>query len=88
MHSTGSAVVNDTSETFQVLFHRKMMERSGEERLLMGVRMFESARSLAHASFPENISPQERLYKLFLRLYSRDFDQEAREQIKQRFSTF
>jgi hypothetical protein len=79
--------MNDTPEAFQALFHQKMMERSGEERLLMGDRMFDSARRLALASFPKNLSPSERLYRLFLRFYSQDFNQETKKKIKLRFST-
>jgi len=45
------------------------MARSGEERFLMGVRMFEAARAMALASLPDSLSPEELKRRLFQRLY-------------------
>jgi len=45
------------------------MARSGEERFLMGVRMFDAAREMALASLPAGLSPDELKRQLFLRLY-------------------
>ena len=76
--------MNDTSWAFQALFHQKIMERSGEERVMMGDSMFESARGMTLSSLPAGLSPSERRYNLFLRFYGRDFDSYIIEQIKQR----
>ncbi len=44
--------MQDTSEKMQNLYHSLLMKKSGQERLLMGFSMFESARKLIMASFP------------------------------------
>lgn len=74
--------MDDTSQAMEALFHRRLMERSGEERVAMGSRMFESARALVLASFSDGLSPAERLYNIFLRFYGRDLDPAIQEQIK------
>lgn len=76
--------MDDTSQSMKELFHRKLMELSGEERVAMGARMFESARALVVASFPDRFSPAERLYNIFLRFYGRDIDPAIHERIKHR----
>ena len=45
------------------------MARSGEERFLMGVQMFDAARAMALASLPTGLSPEELKRQLFQRLY-------------------
>lgn len=45
------------------------MARSGEERFLMGVRMFDAARDVVLASLPAGLSPEELKRQLFQRLY-------------------
>ncbi len=61
--------MNDTSPEFQKLFDHKLMQHSGEQRFIMGALMFDAARDMALASFPENLSKDEVRQKLFLRLY-------------------
>ena len=60
------------------------MERSGEERVAMGARMFESVRALVLASLPDGLSRAERLYNIFLRFYGRELDPAIQERIKRR----
>jgi len=45
------------------------MARSGEERFLMGVRMFDAARDMVLASLPAGLSSEELKHQLFRRLY-------------------
>ncbi len=80
--------MNDTSPTAQALFRRMLMELSGEERMLMGFEMHESAREIVLASLPAGMSEGERRRQLFLRFYSRDFDREEREKIGDMIARF
>ncbi len=73
--------MNDTSPAVRELVRAKLMELSGEERMLMGFEMFESARQIVLASLPAGMSEGERRRQLFLRFYSRDFDRTEREKI-------
>ena len=45
------------------------MARSGEERFIMGVHMFEAARAMVLASLPAGLPPDELKRALFQRLY-------------------
>ena len=61
--------MTDTSPEIAELVRQKLMARSGEERFLMGVRMFDAARAMAQASLPAGLSPEELKRQLFQRLY-------------------
>ena len=61
--------MTDTSIEIAEIVRQKLMARSGEERFLMGVRMFEAAREMALASLPVGLSPEELKRQLFQRLY-------------------
>lgn len=61
--------MTDTSPEIAELVRQKLMARSGEERFLMGVQMFEAARAMALASLPAGLSPEELKRQLFQRLY-------------------
>jgi hypothetical protein len=74
--------MDDTSEAFKVLFRQKIMERSSEERLLMGDSMFASARELVLASLPDTLGAAEKRLWLFVRLYDNDFVPEHKQRIK------
>lgn len=45
------------------------MARSGAERFVMGARMFEAARAMVLASFPDNLSEDELKRRLYERIY-------------------
>ncbi|MEI6128307.1 MAG: hypothetical protein WCQ99_17300 [Pseudomonadota bacterium] len=74
--------MDDTSENFKSLYHQKIMERSGEERVIMGDSMFNSARELALASLSNTVAADEKRFLLFLRFYGNDFSTEQQAQIK------
>lgn len=76
--------MNDTSPQMQQRVHTEMMKRKPEERALMGLSMFEDARAIVASSFPSGLSDKERLHRLFLRFYSRDFSPDAQRNIRQR----
>ena len=61
--------MTDTAPEIAELVRQKLMARSGEERFLMGVRMFDAARAMALASLPVELSPEELKRQLFQRLY-------------------
>jgi hypothetical protein len=61
--------MTDTSPEVAQLVRQKLMGRSGEERFLMGVRMFDAARAMVLASLPAGLSPEELKRELFQRLY-------------------
>ena len=61
--------MTDTSPEIAEIVRQKLMARSGEERFLMGVRMFDAAREMALASLPAGLSPEELKRQLYQRLY-------------------
>ena len=61
--------MNDTSQEVADLVRRMLMERSGQERFLMGVRMFDAARRMVLASLPKDLPEPELRRQLFQRIY-------------------
>lgn len=61
--------MNDTSPEIEEMVRELMMQRSGEERFVMGALMFDAARELIIASLPQNLPPQEFKRRLFERIY-------------------
>ncbi len=47
--------MNDTDPQIAELVRRRLLERSGAERILMGSRMFDVAKAMVLASFPEGL---------------------------------
>lgn len=76
--------MRDTPDEVERVYHRMLMQRSGEERLRMGSRMFDVARRIVRASLGDpdvsDSSPEMRV-ALFLRIYGDDFDPATRERI-------
>ncbi|HXB60551.1 MAG TPA: hypothetical protein VNU95_13345 [Candidatus Acidoferrales bacterium] len=61
--------MTDTPPEIAELVRQKIMSRTGEERFLMGTRMFEAAREVILASLPPGLSPEELKRQLFQRIY-------------------
>lgn len=61
--------MTDTPPEITELVRHRLMARSGEDRFLMGVRMFEASREMVLASLPAGLSPEELKRRLFQRLY-------------------
>jgi hypothetical protein len=59
----------DTSPEAYELYRFMLMQLSGEERLLRASRMFDAAREMILASFPEDLSPAEVRRRLYERIY-------------------
>jgi hypothetical protein len=63
--------MNDTSPEIARLVREKLMARSGSERFVMGVRMFDAARAMVLASLPTGLAPDDLKRQLFQRIYGR-----------------
>ncbi len=74
--------MHDSSSSVEEFYREKLMERSPEERFMMGIRMFETARSMVLASLPANLSPSERSFNLFLRFYGHELDENTQNQVR------
>lgn len=61
--------MNDTPPEIAHLVRTRLMKFSGEERFLMGTRMFEAARTVLLASLPTHLSEAERKRQLYERFY-------------------
>jgi hypothetical protein len=61
--------MNDTPPEIEAMVREMIMKRSGEERLIMGARMFDAAREMVIASLPANLPPEEFKSRLFERIY-------------------
>lgn len=66
--------MNDTDPQIAELVRRRLLERSGAERVLIGSRMFDVAKAMVLASFPEGLSEIEIKARLCERLYGDEVD--------------
>ena len=76
--------MNDTSPEAKRIQDELFAKLTGEERMLMGLEMFETARKIVLSSFPENLSENEIRKRLFLRFYGNEFTKEQIEEIFER----
>lgn len=61
--------MRDTSPEVERLIEARYAAMSGEERLMIAARMFDTARSIVLASLPTDLSPAEQRRALCRRLY-------------------
>ena len=76
--------MNDTPREIDERYRAMLMQRSGEERLIMGCAMRETARALVEASLREqdpHASIETIRKGLFLRFYGHEFDADSRAKI-------
>ena len=66
--------MNDTEPEIARLVRRRLLERSGAERMMMGSRMFEGAKAMILASLPAGLTPLEIKEQLCQRLYGDEID--------------
>jgi hypothetical protein len=66
--------MTDTPPAVERILRDKIMERSGEERFIMGAQMFDSAREMVKASLPSGLSKTEQRRQLFKRIYGKELD--------------
>ena len=74
--------MHDSDSSTEKFYREKLMERGPEERFMMGIRMFESARSMVLASLPANLSPNEQSFNLVLRFYGHELDENTLSQTR------
>lgn len=76
--------MNDTSADMNQRYRAMLAQRTGEERLIMGCAMRDTARAFVEASILEH-NPQATVEtvrkELFLRFYGHEFDPETRAKI-------
>ncbi len=73
--------MKDTSFEIQKKIDESYKNKSGEEKLLIALSMFETARELVISSLPNNLSDKELRKALFLRFYEDDFSVNEKEKI-------
>jgi hypothetical protein len=61
--------MDDTTPEVAEIMSAMMMQRSGEERFIMGALMFDAAREIIIASLPPDLPPSELKRRLFERVY-------------------
>ncbi len=61
--------MNDTPPDVAAEVRRRIMARSGSERFLMGIAMFDAARRMVLASLPKDLPPAELARLLYARMY-------------------
>jgi hypothetical protein len=69
--------MNDTNPQIAEIVRRRLLQRSGAERVLMGSRMFDVAKTIMLASFPEGLTDIEIKARLCERLYGDEIDVNA-----------
>jgi len=77
--------MNDTTPAIEKKLNQIYFDKSGEERLLIALKMFETARDIVLSSLPGSLSNKELRKELFLRFYGNEFDENYKEKIIQRF---
>jgi hypothetical protein len=66
--------MSDTPPEIDRIMRDKIMERSGEERFIMGAQMFDATREMVKASLPQDLSEPEQRRQLFKRIYGEELD--------------
>ena len=69
--------MNDTSPEIEELVRKRLLARSGTERVEMGSRMFDAARAMILASLPADLGDIEKKVRLCERLYGDEVDIDA-----------
>lgn len=69
--------MNDTDPEIARLVRHRLLARSGVERMIMGSRMFDAAKTMIMASLPPGLTPLEVKEQLCRRLYGDEIDVDA-----------
>jgi len=77
--------MNDTTPEIESRLDEIYNRKSGEEKLLICLKMFETAREIVISSLPKNISERELQKKIFLRFYGNDFSENEKVNILNSF---
>lgn len=74
----------DTHPDIAVRFRDLMMSKSGQERLLMGCSMYDTAKQIVRSAISNSrpgITEEEMKKEIFLRFYGKEFSTADREKI-------
>ena len=77
--------MNDTAPEIQDKIDDIYRNKTGEEKLLIALSMFETAREIVISSLPNDLSDKELRKALFLRFYENDFSVDEKEKILDNF---
>ena len=66
--------MNDTDPEIAKIVRRRLLERSGTERVIMGSNMFDMAKAMIVASLPPGLTELEIKEQLCRRLYGNEVD--------------
>ena len=66
--------MNDTDPEIAKIVRRRLLERSGTERVMMGSNMFDMAKAMIVASLPPGLTELEIKEQLCRRLYGNEVD--------------
>jgi len=76
--------MNDTHPEMAVRFRELMMSKTGQERLLMGCSMYDTAKEIVCSSIYNNnpgITKADMRREVFLRFYGQEFSRAEREKL-------
>jgi len=73
--------MSDTTPEIQDIMDEIYKSKSGEEKLLIALSMFETARKIVLSSIPLNLSDKNVRIELFLRFYGNDFNEKEKDKI-------
>ncbi len=74
--------MNDTNHDVAIRFRELMMSKTGEQRLLMGCSMYDTAKQIVRSAIYNSrpgITEAEMKKEIFLRFYGSEFSQADRE---------
>jgi hypothetical protein len=74
--------MNDTTPEIAPLYRNLIMNKTGEERLLMGCSMYDTAKQIVRSAIYNNrpqITDEEMKKEIFLRFYGKEFSRDDRE---------
>ena len=73
--------MGDTAPEIREMMDEIYKNKSGEEKLLIALSMFETAREIVLSSLPLHLSDKEVSKALFLRFYGNDFNEKEKDKI-------
>lgn len=76
--------MNDTHPEIAAKFQDLMMQKSGEQRLIMGCSMYDAAKQIVRSSICNThpgITEEQMRKEIFIRFYGQEFSQADRDRI-------
>ena len=64
--------MTDTSPEIETLYREMLMKRSGSERFMMAIHMFDGAREIVLSTMPPGLSPVDKKRFLYRRTYGEE----------------